>query len=73
MLREKHSFKNSYNNRYIFGYWDSFLNHSMDYNAYYGDKIININGNYFVELIANTYIKNGDEILINYFDIENNL
>ena len=66
MDRYINSFQNSVNNKFIFGYWDSFLNDSSNENAYYDKKIYFRNNKAYAILRAKRNINSGEELLINY-------
>ena len=64
--RNIHSSKNSLNGKYLFDYWNVFLNHDDNENAYYYDKLYEKNNEIYTVLKSKRDIKHGEEILINY-------
>jgi len=53
-------------NNDVFAYWDAFINHDINNNAYYSPYISIKNGRYFSSLFASKDIQPNEEITINY-------
>ena len=66
ITKEIHSSRNSINGKYLFDYWNIFLNHDDNENAYYDDRIYEKNNKLYSVLRAKRDINKGEEILINY-------
>ena len=64
--RNIHSSKNSINGKYLFDYWNVFLNHDDNENAFYENRFYEKNKEIYTVLKSTKEIKLGDEILINY-------